>query len=271
MVNKLFVFHGDLGAAKNILKNVVMLSSQVHFPIKTDNRLEYFKKEIYPAHSVNDWFSHEYRMKDYPAYGIDMILGDANVERLIHLPPPLKRLMQRTNYAMDLFNKNEVDRVVDLEHVKFLMIYPETQQGVHWQVRAYAMKKSPADVHNFTYMDTDNIQRHRDTYGEESWTKVNLYNFYQNVLEHIQKLKTQPWPFVPLEWILIQDKWNQLIEFLQNHFQVDIDAGQAQELLQAWTNLHWSYQHTDQWEHADIFDGMRTAKSYEMITQHSLA
>lgn len=247
-----------------------MLAPEVHFPRLATDRLEYFKKEIYPARSVDNWFDHEYRMKDYSAYGIDMILGDANVEKIVHVPPLLQCLLQKTNYAMDLFNKNEVDQIVNLNHVQFLMIYPTTDQGVRWQVRAYTMKKSSANMHNFTYMDPDNIQRHRDIYGEESWAKVNLYNFYQNIQEHILKLKNQPWPYVPLEWILISENWNQLIDFLQKHFAVTINTAHARELLQTWTDLHWSYQDTDQWEHADIFDGFRTDKSEEMITQHSL-
>ena len=69
MVNSIFVLHGDLGAAKNILKNVLLLSPQVHFPVATNDRLKYLKHNIYVNGSINDWFRYEYKL----IYNIDFI------------------------------------------------------------------------------------------------------------------------------------------------------------------------------------------------------
>jgi hypothetical protein len=149
-------------------------------------------------------------------------------------------------------------------------VYPQTDQGVRWQVRAYTTKKKPLLLHNFTYPDLGLIEQHKQTFGELSWIKVNTYNFYQAVLEHIQYLKQQSWPTVPMEWLLNQEQWPQLVEFLQQTFAVKIDLDQALQLIQSLTDLHWPVDQTDDWEHVDIFDGFRSLHSDQCITHHSL-
>jgi hypothetical protein len=199
-----------------------------------------------------------------------MILGDADVDDILNPSVSIKQLLQTTHYALDLFNKSRVSEVVDLPWTQFLMTYPTTDQGVRWQVRAYSVKKKSESLHNFTYIDTDLIARHKQQFGELSWIKVNTYNFYQNVLEYVQNLKQKSWPMVPLEWLLDQSMWPELINFIQEHFKIKIDFVQATQLLQAWTDLHWPVAETDCWEHVDIFDGYRSEFSDQCIKWHSL-
>lgn len=270
MVNRIFVFHGDLGAAKNILKNVVLLSPSVNFPMNVNDRLAYLLNNIYIKKSINDWFTYEYKLKDYKKFGLGVEFGDVVVDSIIEPPEKLLQLLQTKNYAVDLFNKERVHEVVNLPHVNFISVYPTTDLGVRWQVRAYTVKKKPEELHNFTYLDRDKIDQHKNVRGLESWIKVNTYNFYQNVLSHIQYLSQQNWPHVPLEWILDQTMWETLLNFLESHFQISIDHCQAKTLLQAWTDLHWHIDDTDKWEHTDIFDGFRTDFSNQCITEHSL-
>ena len=270
MVNRLFVLHGDLGAAKNILKNIILLSPDVHFPVNTNDRLEYFLHQIYIKDSIDNWFAYEYRMKDYEKYGMKMILGDVDVDSILRMPLPLTKLLDKKNYALDLFNKERAKEVVDLPWVRFLMIYPTTDLGIRWQVRAYTTKKTPADLHNFSYLNQDLIPRHKETFGELSWIKVNTYNFYQNVVDYVWQLKKQPWPYVPLEWLLEKDKWLLLIDFLRTHFQIQLDTDKSIRLIQAWTDLHWPLNETDSWEHTDVFDNFRTDFSDNCIKNHSL-
>jgi hypothetical protein len=267
--HKLFVFHGDLGAAKNILKNVVLLSNEMYFPYDTTNRLEFFKDKIYPPGTIDDWFSSEYAMKDYSKQGIEMILGDCSVDDLVVLPINLKKILTKNSYAVDLFNKEEAWRVVDLPHVKFLMVYPFSDLGVKWQVRAYATKKKPEQMHNFTYMDPSDVNLHIKTFGLESWIKVNLFNFYQHVLAYQSELKTLSWPKVHLEQVINPAHWHQLITTLTDYFQVDINFNDATDLLQVWSNQHWPLDKTLEWEHNDIFDDSRSEKSDLMIRTHS--
>lgn len=271
MVNRLFIFHGDLGAAKNILKNIVLLSPQVHFPANTSNRLQYLTNQIYIQGSIDNWFKYEYRIKDYEKFGIKMKDGDADVNSILKLPSQLIELLKIKNYALDLFDKNRTHEVVDLPWSKFLMVYPKSDLGIRWQVRAYVTKKKAEQLHNFTYMDSKLIDQHQQLYGMASWIKVNSYNFYINVSEYVERLKNLPWTYVPLEWVIDPTQWPQLIEFLTTHFNIHIDYNEAIQLLQAWTNLHWPLTDTDNWEHVDIFNGYRTDFSNECIKHHAIS
>lgn len=226
-------------------------------------------KNIYKPESIDNWFKYEYMLKDYSKFGIQMILGDANVDNLISLSPKLVQLLEKENYALDLFNKIRVNEVIKLPYVKFLAVYPTTDKGLRWQIRAYAEKKSPGNVHNFTYIDNSLIDRHKEEFGIESWTKVNLFNFYKDAEDYVAQLKETNWPMVPLEWLLESSNWPALIDRLQEAFNVEIPVRSASNLLDAWTSLHWDYDITDTWEHVDIFDGFRSKKSDFMIRMHS--
>jgi hypothetical protein len=270
MVKNLFIFHGDLGAGKNILKNIVLLSEDVHFPAAVlDNRAEWLIKNIYKPESKIDWFKYEYTLKDYQKYGVEMIQGDANVDQILCLPPSLQFLLKSQNYAMDLFNKHRAAELVNLPYVKFLAVYPTTEQGLRWQIRAYAEKKIPEHMHNFTYIDQSLIEKHKSKYGVSSWTKVNLYNFYKDAENYVDQIKQKQWPMVPLEWLLDSSQWPILLAFLQDYFCVVINFKQAHTVLDAWTDLHWPISKTDEWEHIDIFDGFRTEFSDLVIRTHS--
>lgn len=269
MVKQLFVVHADLGAAKNIIKNMLLLSPDVYFPVKTNDRLGFMLKNIYNPRPLDTWFDAEYRLKNYPEFGIDFVLGDADVGKIIELPQKMRTLLTHKHFALDLYNREQVDKVVNLPWVRFLCVYPCTDLGLRWQIRAYVSKKNERNMHNFTYEDPAYIDRHIENWGMESWIKVNTYNFYQAVLEYKNKLEKHDWPSIHLEQILYPDQWHDLINFITEHFAIELDPDQCVALLQAWSNLHWSLAATSQWQHNDIFDGCRTPYSDHVIKNHS--
>ncbi len=247
-----------------------MLSPEVHFPInQTTAREEWLIQNIYKPESKTDWFKYEYKLKDYKSFGINMIDGDASVDDLLKLSPQLLTLLETKNYALDLFNKSRVAEVVDLPYVKFVAISPTTDQGLKWQIRAYAEKKVPVQMHNFTYMNSELINQHKINFGVESWVKVNLYNFYKDAESYIEILKKKSWPTIPLEWLLDSNQWANVVDQLQQIFNIDIPEQSCFNVLDAWNKLHWDYNDTNNWEHVDIFDGFRTDMSDFMIRMHS--
>lgn len=269
MVNQLFVIHADLGAAKNIIKNILLLSPKVYFPFQTHDRLEFMLTEIYNARPLDSWFDAEYRLKNYPRFGIKFVQGDANVDDIIHLPEAMRIQLAETNFALDLYDRDRADRVIDLPWVKFLCVYPRTDLGVRWQVRSYVSKKSETAMHNFTYQDPENIERHKKQWGSESWAKVNIYNFYQAILAYRAKLQQYAWPSLELEQLLYPDRWEDLIDSLMQYFGIPLDRDKSLRLLQAWSDLHWPLMETQQWQHNDIFDGSRSERSDYIICNHS--
>lgn len=269
MVNQLFVIHADLGAAKNIIKNVLLLSPEVYFPFTTENRLGFMLEKIYNSRPLHTWFEAEYKLKNYPNFGVDFILGDADVNSIIHLPEKMQTQLDKTNFALDLYNRDRVDEIVNLPWVRFICVYPKTDIGLRWQVRAYVSKKSESQMHNFTYENPADIDRHKEKWGQESWIKVNLYNFYQAVLDHRRKLEAQAWPNIELEQLLYPERWIDLIEYLRQYFAIELNQDDCLTLLKAWTDLHWPMVETRQWKHDDIFDGSRSENSNFIIMNHS--
>jgi hypothetical protein len=269
MVNKIFVLHADLGAAKNIIKNILLLSPEVYFPFTTHDRLEFLLTKIYNTRPLNSWFDAEYTLKNYPKFGIELLQGDANVDDVINLPDDMRRQLSKTNFALDLYNRDQVDRVVNLPWVRFMCVYPRTDLGVRWQVRAYVSKKSENAMHNFTYEDPKDIERHKEQWGHESWSKVNIYNFYQAVLAHRTKLQHSAWPSIELEQVIYPDRWEDLIDSLIRYFAISLNHVQCLRLLKAWSDLHWPLADTCLWHHNDIFDGSRSQRSDYMICNHS--
>ena len=269
MVNRLFVIHADLGAAKNIIKNILLLSPEVYFPFSIEDRLGFMLEKIYNPRPLDTWFDAEYRLKNYPDFGIDFVLGDADISSIIHLPDTMRTQLIKTNFALDLYNRDQVDKIVDLPWVRFICIYPRTDIGLRWQVRAYVSKKSELQMHNFTYENPADIDRHKEKWGHKSWIKVNLYNFYQAVLDHRRKLEEHAWPSIELEQILYQERWIDLIESLRQYFAIELDQDACLTLLKAWSDLHWPLIETRQWHHDDIFDGSRSEISDFVIRNHS--
>ena len=269
MVNQLFVVHADLGAAKNIIKNILLLSPEVYFPFDTNDRLGFMLREIYNPRPLDSWFDAEYRLKNYPDFGINFVLGDADVDNIVNLPTAMRTQLIKTNFALDLYNREQAERVIHLPWVRFVCIYPRTDLGLRWQVRAYVSKKSEKLMHNFTYQDPADIEKHKAQWGQESWTKVNIYNFYQAVSEYRDKLEQRAWPSIELEQILYPERWEDLVESLTQYFAVPLDRDQCLRLLQAWSNLHWPLIETRQWQHDDVFDGSRTEQSDHIIRNHS--
>lgn len=270
-MKKLFIFHGDLGAGKNVLKNIVLLSPEVHFPIEDlpSSREDWLVKNIYKPESKSNWFKYEYMLKDYPTYDINMPLGDADVDNLLTPSVKMLSLLEKENYALDLFNKSRVSEIINLPFVKFVSVYPKTSKGLRWQIRAYAEKKIPELVHNFTYTDHSLIEKHKAEFGIESWTKVNLFNFYKDAEHYVSQLREKNWPTIPLEWLLDSARWPDIIVQLQDIFNINIPVQSAYNVLAAWTKLHWEFNDTDNWEHIDIFDGFRSTKSDQMIRMDS--
>ena len=104
-MKKILVLHADIGAAKNIAKNICLLDESILFPVPLGDmsRKEFLLKFLYPT-DYKDWFSCEYRLKGYTEYGIEMDLGDPRVGGLIPLNSQLTAITHTQNFILDLMD-----------------------------------------------------------------------------------------------------------------------------------------------------------------------
>jgi len=129
-MKKLFVIHADLGAAKNIIKNVLLLNNSVHWPVKpVANRLQYLI-EMYQQCSWETWLDCKYKLKTYQNDGIGMALGDVSCQGLLPLNDQMTRILEAKNYAIDLFDHTLATQLNTQPYVKLLGIIPTTDLGL---------------------------------------------------------------------------------------------------------------------------------------------
>lgn len=258
MKNKILAFHADIGAAKNIVKNLCLLDESVHFPVPLQelSRLDFLLKFLYPTNYKN-WFGCEYVLKDYTAYGIQMELGDVRIGGLIPLNPVLRSVLEQKHFTVDIMDHVTAVDLSRCDHVNLLAIAPATMFGLNWQIRAYTMKYGASRMFNFTFRDTLNIKKFIDKHGEQSWIDVNLCNFYDKVRQRRRILRVSGLETMPLELIIYPNKWNELICRLEKKFALTIPKDQAHCLLTQWMSLHWPTQETNDWEYRHVFKQFR--------------
>lgn len=262
VIKKVLVLHADIGAAKNIAKNICLLDESIFFPVPLGNqsRLNYLLKYLYPT-DYKDWFSCEYRLKQYTAHGIKMDLGDPRVDGLIPLNPQITAIIQNQNFILDLMDHNTALDLANQDYVKLLSIAPTTIFGLNWQIRAYTMKYGADRMFNFTFSNEESVKKFKQVYGNDTWVDVNLCNFYDKVRERRRILNRSGLSVMPLELIIWPSNWPKLVDYLEQFFELIIPKNQAYTVLNQWMSLHWPTEETDNWEYKHIFKQYRTLKT----------
>lgn len=266
---KLLALHADFGAAKNIVKNLLLLNDTVYWPVNTtDNKLNVLINKIYPA-NWTDWFDHEYYLKTYPDVGIEMDLGDVTEIGLLPLSKELNKILKTQHYAIDVFDHKLAVKLHNTDYSKVLSIFPSTDIGLAWQVRAFTLKKTAVNMHNFTCSNLDDVNRAKEEFGINNWITANLINFYDYCSRNRNQWQQDGIPKIDLELIIFPENWNTLLDKLENYFEVTLNRMDSIALLEAWTALHWPVSETYNWEYSHIFPKNRTQKEIEILNAYS--
>lgn len=263
---KILALHADIGAAKNIIKNVCLLDDQVFFPKPLDglSRLEFLHKFLYPSNYKN-WIACEYTLKNYDEFGIEMESGDVTTTGIVSLSDNLREILDHKHFICDITNYDTAKKINSVEHAQVLSIVPYTMLGLNWQVRAYTMKYGADRMFNFTFENREHIDLFKEKYGNDVWVKVNLMNFYDMVRSRRRILIRSGMKLIPLEWIIYKNNWSTLIDYLNNFFNLNIPYSSAIEILSQWESLHWPVQETNDWEYRNIFKQFRPVEYCELL------
>jgi hypothetical protein len=249
MVN--FLIAGDIGAAANLVRNVMLLSKDIHWPLE-EPRLETILKQ-YPNKLISDkseWIFIEVQLRFFKQfYGIDL-------SQELDWPDYEKNVIAKDKSAVFINHSFvwELDNFFTFaSHMPSIIVIPTTDLGLEWQIRAYCEKKGVDIMHNFTFLD--NIEEQKAEYilrhGTEAWYKENITNMKMiicNRRDHIISAVDSKM-IVPLEW-LIENQDHQTVDKLKEHFNINIDFDQASNVLNTWRSLHWPVEHTMNWGYA---------------------
>lgn len=234
----------DLGAAGNLVRNLLLLSNQVDWPLPT-NRLDTILQQYLPNTDLSQWLNIEYRLRFWDRfYNVD--LSD--------------------NIDLEKFQKRKItsDPVIYLNHSAFyqpteyhqlasqvstLYVAPQTDFGLRWQIRSYCEKKTVEKLHNFSFENNIDEQRSQycATHGVESYYKLNIKNFAE-IVKHRQA--NFGIPDISLE-LLLSGPAEEIIDCFYTCLSIRIDVNQAKQVLEKWRQCHWPMNETDNWKYYD--------------------
>lgn len=265
-MKNIFVVHADIGAAKNIVKNICLLDESIYFPVPLMGltRLEFLLKYLYPT-NYKDWFKCEYTLKDYEGYGIRMDLGDPRIEGIIPINSKLQKVLDNKHFILDQMDHLTALELDKQDYCKVLGIMPYTTFGLNWQIRAYTMKYGASRMFNFTFPNENKIKKFKHQYGERAWILANLANFYDKIRERRLILYKSNIEIIALECIIYPNRWDELLMKLEEFYNINIPRHQARILLSQWTSLHWNIKETNDWEYKNIFKNFRDKEVLDIL------
>jgi hypothetical protein len=246
-----FLVAGDIGAAANLVRNVMLLSEDVDWPL-VQPRLETILNQ-YPttlALDKSEWIFIEVQLRFFFAYyKIDLSheLDWNNYEKnVVTTDNPVVFINHSFVWELDNF-------FTFAKHMPSIIVMPTTDLGLEWQVRAYCEKKGVEIMHNFTFPDRIEEQKaeYISKHGLEAWYKENIANMKMVIKDrrdHIVKT-VDPKMILPLEW-LIGDNNHMTVDRIRERFNISIDLDQASQVLNTWRSLHWPLEQTLDWKYA---------------------
>lgn len=242
---------GDIGAAANLIRNILLLSPDVHYPFD-HSRLDRILNQ-YPDHLAIDkqqWIFIEAKFRFFQhIYNVDLSF-DLNWE---HYQNTVKNADKPGVFINHSFVYDLDNFFVFLKNMPTLIVMPITDFGLEWQVRAYCEKKGVDIMHNFTFADNVAEQKEQfiQQHGHEAWCIENIQNMKHIIKERrdsVVKSVDQD-AILPLEW-LIQGDDAQTLHKLTQRFDIDLDAQDAVTVLQTWRSRHWPLEETMNWKYA---------------------
>lgn len=247
MQNKLVV--ADLGAAGNLVKNLILLSPDIHWPLQTD-RYQTILNQYSTTVNFNNWLPTEYQLRLWKSqYQVDLSDDlDYTLYSKSTLPKlPIVFLNHSAFYQLEQFN--EFKKILDT-----IYVMPNTEFGLIWQIRSYCEKKSVPLLHDFSFETdkTTQINDHIQKHGHESYYCMNIANM-KEIVGHRQQMLKQYFDtgsIIALEH-LIQGPVDSVVNVLSNALNISLPVEQATAIVDAWRNLHWDPEKTFEWKYYD--------------------
>jgi len=243
MVKDIIVI-ADLGAAGNLVRNLLLLSNQTDWPLLSD-RLGTILQQYRPADDLSQWLDTEHRLRYWDKfYGVD--LSD-NINLLAFQQrntksSPVVYINHSALYQIDVF------RLIKQQALT-IYVAPTTEFGLRWQVRSYCEKKTAEKLHNFTFETDIDAQREHYclTHGADSYYKLNVLNFKEIIKHRQQEFGI---PDISLE-LLLTGNANVVTDTLYKCLGIKIDVEFAQQVLDKWRQCHWPIAETNNWKYYD--------------------
>jgi hypothetical protein len=234
MVEKnIVILVGDLGAGTNHLKNMLLLSQQTHWPRPfVESRLEYIIQNIYTNETTSDWLTYEYRLRIWKqCYGVDISNDYADINT-----PQVKEISQ-TQTVVFISHWPEIANRLKIKYpgIRCIGLYPASQVGFSWQIKAYINKIGIDNLQNFSFLDNieSNKKQHIDQHGIDHYHKTNVLNMIEIMRERVGNYRDTSECSISIE-DLISTTSNNVISSMIAFTGCEIDMTAAQILHNRW-------------------------------------
>lgn len=239
----------DLGAASNLVRNILLLSNKTDWPLLT-SRSDTISNQ-YLSSNFHNWLSVEYKLRFWNIhYGIDLS-NNLNWQQYSNTNLLRSESIVFINHSA-VWQHEEYKKFKN--NLKILYVAPETEFGVKWQVRSYVEKKTPALLHNFSFNNDVDFQKNTfiKNNGIENYFRLNICNMFNIIKQRQQEFKCalDNELFLPLETI-INGSPKIVVDFLKKIVSDDLDEEQAINTIESWRNLHWQVNETHRWKYYD--------------------
>lgn len=248
MVN--FLVAGDIGAAANLVRNIMLLSKDVDWPLNSF-RLETVLNQ-YPERlktNMLEWIYIEVGLRFFQKYyGVDLshdLNWDDYEKKVVETQLPAVFINHSFVWEFNNF-------LTFADHMPSLIVMPTTDFGLEWQIRAYCEKKGVDIMHNFTFPDRVEEQRteYISKHGKEAWNQENITNMRSVIKERRDRIvDTHKHMILPLEW-LIGPEDLPAINTIREYFDINVDVKEAAQVLNTWRSCHWPVEQTLEWKYA---------------------
>jgi len=238
----------DLGAAGNLIRNLLLLGS-TDWPLATNKLLSILNQ--YPNNlELKNWLQIEYRLRFWKQYyGLD-ISDSLDISQFEKLPP--------TNFPRVWLNHSAFWQPEQFawfsKQCNIVYVSPSTPAGLEWQIRSYTSKKTVSLLHDFCF-DTDQAQQQEkyiQEHGYEAYYQLNITNMkciidqrQQEFRKHISEHNC-----INLE-LLLSGSSIDIHNVLKQTTGLDIAIDQIDQVILAWRKLHWDG--TTDWKYSSIF------------------
>lgn len=241
-----FVVVADLGAAGNLVRNLMLLG-ETDWPLLTDRNAIILNQ--YPANlALDNWLNQEYQLRFWKQhYGLDLSdnLDSVQFEQLPAVGLPRVWLNHSAFWQQEQFEWFS-------KHCNIVYIAPLTLAGLEWQIRSYVSKKTLPLLHNFSFENdhTQQRQEYIQQNGIDSYYEFNVRNMKEIVDQRQQRFWKQIPNSIQLE-LLLTGSPTEIHNAVLSATGLNIDIQQIDLVVTAWRKLHWH--DTADWQYHHLF------------------
>ena len=243
-----FVIVADLGAAGNLVRNLMLLG-ETDWPAAADRSATILNQ--YPSNlELQYWLQTEYRLRFWEHYYKLDLSNELNYTQFLKLPLvelPRVWLNHSAFWQTAQFK-------MFTTHCNIVYVAPVTATGLEWQIRSYTSKKTIPLLHDFCFEQDREQQKQQyiEMHGIEAYYLLNITNM-KIIIDQRQRefrLQIPNVQCIDLE-ILLNGTASKIHYALKQATGLNIAINTIEQVVTAWRRLHWS--NTEDWKYHKIF------------------